>query len=217
MFLSKEIYQQIIGSYYKKDLNSVLYYFCNYNPECVKKTVIRLIIKTTLDFDLAIELNDSSSLSRIKEVLIKVFLLDFIKFQQIILSKDDIKKIKKDSLYLKFKPLFLNNLNLYNNCYYYKFIKPIQIPSVDFHNYPKQTLDEINFKLSFHKDYKLLNDLLINDKVYLNDLYITETKIIIKNNDQKKCRINNSKKIEDIQLEELFLYHILRIKYKLIF
>lgn len=217
MFLLKEIYQQIIGSYYKKDLNSVLYYFCNYNPECVKKTVIRLIIKTTLDFDLAIELNDASSLSQIKEVLIKVFLLDFVKLQLTILTKEDIKKIKKDILYLKFKPLFLNNLNLYNNCYYYKFIKPLQIQTADFHNYPKQTLDEINFKLNFHKDYKLLNELLINDKVYLNDLYITETEIIIKNNNQKKYQTNKSKKIEDIQLEELFLYHILRIKYKLIF
>lgn len=207
MNLSKEIYRQIINDYYHKRLKSILLFFYNYDPKYIKKSLIRLIIKTTLDFDLAIELNDSIDLSQIKSILTRVFLLDFINIEPEHVSKEDKQLFKKDQIYLKFKPLFVKNLDLYNTCYYRKFIKPEFQNKSNIQFYPDQTLDEINFNLSFHKKYEPLNELLINNQCFLNNLYITQSEIIFKNNLK-----NKSKTLQDVQLEEIILYHVIRIK-----
>lgn len=207
MNLPKEIYKQIINNYYHKRLKSILSFFYNYESKYIKKTLIRLIIKTTLDFDLAIELNDATDISQIKSILTRVFLLDFIEIQLKIISKDDINLFKRDQIYLKFKPLFIKELNIYNNCYYQKFIKINCQLNYNFKIYPKQTLDEINFNLSFHKDWNQLNNLLINNQCFLNNLYITRSDVIFKDNIK-----NKTKTFQDIQLEEIILYNMLRIK-----
>lgn len=207
MNLPKEIYKQIINNYYHKRLKSILSFFYNYESKYIKKTLIRLIIKTTLDFDLAIELNDATDISQIKSILTRVFLLDFTELPLEIISKEDINSFKQDQIYLKFKPLFIKELKVYNNCYYQKFIKTNHQLNYKIKIYPTQTLDEINFNLSFHKDWRQLNDLLINNRCFLNNLYVSRSEIIFKDNIK-----NKTKTFQDIQLEEIILYNMLRIK-----
>lgn len=204
MTISKEVYKNIIKNFHNKDINAILNYFKNYNPKYIKSSVIRLIIKNTLNFDLAIELNDANNINTIKTIITRVFLLDFINIETKILSKKDINLFNKDHLYLKFKPLFLKQLDIYNSCYYYYIHNEIVEKK---NNYYQQSLDQMYFNLSFHKNKQILLDLLESNKVYFKNLFITKEKIIIKNSHYNKPKI-----YQDIVLENMLLYYILKMK-----
>lgn len=202
MVIPKEVYKNIIKDFHNKDINAILNYFKNYNPKYIKSSIIRLIIKNTLNFDLAIELNDADNIEDIKTIITKVFLLDFINIEIKTLSKEEINLFKKDHLYLKFKPLFLKQLDIYNTCYYCYMHNNV-IEKKD--NYYQQSLDQMYFNLSFHKNKQTLLDLLESNKVYFKNLFITKDKIIIKNLNYNKPKI-----YQDIVLENMFLYYTLK-------
>lgn len=202
MTLPKEVYKNIIKDFHNKNINMILNYFKNYNPKYIKSSIIRLIIKNTLNFDLAIELNDVTYINDIKMIITKVFLLDFINVEIKFLSKEEINLFKKDYLYLKFKPLFLKQLDVYNSCYYY-YIHDNIIEKKN--NYYQQSLDQMYFNLSFHKNKQILLDLLESNSVYFKNLFITKDKIIIKNLQYSKPKI-----YQDIVLENIFLYYALK-------
>jgi len=202
MSISKIVYKNIIRDFHNKDMNAILNYFINYNPKYIKSSIIRLIIKNTLNFDLAIELNDANNINDIKTIITKIFLLDFINIEVKILSKEEINLFKKDHLYLKFKPLFLKQLDVYNSCYYY-YIHNIIIEKTN--NYYQQSLDQMYFNLSFHKNKQTLLDLLESNNVFFKNLFITKDKIIIKNSNYNKPKI-----YQDVVLENMFLYYALK-------
>lgn len=202
MTISKEVYKNIIRDFHIKDINAILNYFRNYNPKYIKSSIIRLIIKNTLNFDLAIELNDANSINDIKMIITKVFLLDFINIEIKVLSKEETNLFKNDHLYLKFKPLFLKQLDVYNSCYYYYTHNNVTEKK---NNYYQQSLDQMYFNLSFHKNKQILLDLLESNSVYFKNLFITKDKIIIKNLNYNKPKI-----YQDIVLENMFLYYALK-------
>jgi len=202
MSLPKNIYKNIIKDFHNKNINSILDYFQNYNPKYVKKSIIRLIIKNTLNFDLAIEFNDANNILEIKNVMVKIFLLDFIHIEIKNLSKEDLNTFRKDYLYLKFKPLFLKQLDVYNSCYYYYIHNNVNEIK---NNYYQQSLDQMYFNLSFHKNKQLLMNLLESDSVRFANLFITSNEVIIKD-----LHYNKPKTYQDIILENIFLYYALK-------
>ena len=213
MKISKTTYLNIINRYRSKNINGLLYYFVNFDPKLVKHSIIRQIIKTTFNFNLALELNDANNIKEIKLILEKIFLLDFNNIEENELiklyNKNNTENFKNDELYKKFRPLFPKEVYLYKACYYC-FIKNI-IPDDPLTGgkkkiYPKQTLNQVIFNLSLFNDLDKLIEIITKNCISLKCLYITKDEIVIKNNIKPK-KIT----IQDLKLENAIVLRILQL------
>ena len=119
MKLTKNEYLDIIKTYHSRNTESLLSFFKKYPPNMVKKCIIKQIIKTTNDFNLAIELDDATTEIKLKCALMKAEVKDFMKvneeeminkYEKSLLKKD----ILKDELYLRYIQFGVFNY-LFNN------------------------------------------------------------------------------------------------------
>ena len=209
MKLTKNEYLDIIKTYHSRNTESLLSFFKKYPPNMVKKCLIKQIIKTTNDFNLAIELDDATTEIKLKCALMKAEVKDFMKvneeeminkYEKSLLKND----ILKDELYLRFKPLFTSQIKLYR-AYYFHFVFNIEIPILNGIRYKKQDFEDIVFSLSVYNDLEYLTKLFLMDKVNSN-LYFGRDNIIIKSDSLPK-KITTL----DTQIEAMVFKKILSI------
>lgn len=210
MRLTKDEYIDIIRTYRSKKTDALLHFFTKYPPNIVKNCLIKQIIKTTNDFNLAVELSDAKNEVNLKCVFMKLEGKKFKNVDEEALVKkyeaSDLKNdIIKDELYLKFKPLFKSKVKLYRS-YYFHFVFNLELPlKHNIVNYKKQDFDEIAFVLSIYNDISYLTRLFLLDKANSN-LYFTRNKIIIKSD-----KLLDKRKVLDTQIEAIIFQKILSI------
>ena len=207
--LGKRIYTKIITEFNNKNITELLKLIQQFKKPVINSIIRQTLIKTQ-NFEYAIKLNDTTNSLELKTILKKIFDTPFrhVNTRQLseLYEKSPLKKETiKNELFKKFKPLFTHNL------YHYKLIwfKYFNLKLIRNLNggskYKRQSYSQIKFNLSIlnlnQTNIESILKLLITNKVYVNNIYVTQNDFIITNNYS-----SSQKTFIDVELESKLLH-----------